>query len=33
MATNIEEQWAKIALSQSMASTPEEDALLRQQAA
>ena len=33
MATNIEEQWAKIALSQSMASTPEEDALLKQQVA
>ena len=32
MATNIEEQWAKIALSESMSSTPEEDALIKQQA-
>lgn len=32
MATNIEEQWARLALSESMASTPEDDALLKQQA-
>lgn len=33
MATNIEEQWARLAISESMASTPEDDALLKQQAA
>ena len=32
MATNIEEQWARLALSESMSSTPEEDELLKQQA-
>ena len=32
MATNIEEQWARLALSESMSSTPEEDALIKQQA-